>query len=96
FDSLLAVQLRTSLTAATGVTLPPTLVFDHPTPSAVAPHLIDALAPDAAPPGPALPERDRLQSPFAPPTAYGGDPPLSATRLRPPPQPHTSAPTTPD
>ncbi|GFH34808.1 SDR family NAD(P)-dependent oxidoreductase [Streptomyces pacificus] len=62
-DSLTALELRNGLQAVAGVPLPVTLVFDHPTPEAVAGHLSRTLLGDGAhTPSSLFTEIDRLGS----------------------------------
>ncbi|MET9050888.1 SDR family NAD(P)-dependent oxidoreductase, partial [Streptomyces bacillaris] len=60
FDSMLAVRFRNALCEATGVAVPPTVVFDHPTPDALATYLDAELSAAPGPPSPLLAELDRL------------------------------------
>ncbi|MFG3229974.1 type I polyketide synthase [Kitasatospora sp. NPDC048194] len=63
FDSLANLELQDRLQEATGLQLPSTLVFDHPTATALADHLCSLFGSGARTEvGPALAELDRLEA----------------------------------
>ncbi|MYR61333.1 hypothetical protein GTY54_35660, partial [Streptomyces sp. SID625] len=71
FDSLAAVELRNNLNAATGLRLPATLVFDHPSARAVAALIKEKISGTAAP----------APAQAAPRTAVAADEPIAVVGI---------------
>ncbi|WP_205775978.1 type I polyketide synthase [Micromonospora tulbaghiae] len=83
FDSLTSVDMRRALGEATGLRLPATLVFDHPTAQALAAFLDEKLGRDMVQAGtPVLAQLDLLEATLAGLDAGDAIRPKVATRLR--------------
>jgi acyl carrier protein len=62
FDSVTAVEMRERLRVKSGLSLPAALVFDYPTPRAVAAYLAENLVTEQQPRGSAVSELDRFEA----------------------------------
>ncbi|MFK4268609.1 type I polyketide synthase [Streptomyces milbemycinicus] len=65
FDSLAAVEFRNRLRGAIGLTLPATLVFDYPTPTALAGYLVSQVLPAEPADEPAAAHLDEIEATLA-------------------------------